>query len=282
MDLHECYQLLEIQESAADEEVTKAYKRLAHRYHPDKNQKRIEWATRAMANLNIAYTTVTGHRFTSAAKKTKAPSVHSSQTADIKKKQKRAEESEIHKDFLIKEFIKYRELAKDWIYKYFQYGLYNLLRRDNTLNRGIFNDVVLNLRKCYHEIKKLQTLTRDKELLLHFEIFNRMIFNFYRSSECLNIPDSYSNLIDVEAFRVFKKGDDALHIAHKELFYDRHNRGFNKRDLTDLHLEKSINYFKSALDHFHKSSWAVETTIKLEYAIALKNYIDLFFTDEAN
>lgn len=53
-----------------------------------------------------------------------------------------------------------------------------------------------------------------------------MIFDFYRASECLNIIDSYNDSYEVDAYRMYKRGDEHLHKAEKELFYDRHNRGF--------------------------------------------------------
>ncbi len=291
MELMACYKMLDIPPSSSDEEVTRAYKQLAHRYHPDKNRDRIEWATRAMSNLNIAYTTITSHRFSSATKSdTPGPAPGGTESrretregprsARPQKKKERAEG--LPEEILIKQFVNLRERAKDALYKYFQYGLYNMIRRENVLNRGVFNEVVLQLRKSYHGIRRLSVLTGDAEILDHFNAFNSMIFSFYRSSECLNIPDSYSNLMDVEAFRIFKKGDEALHVAHKELFYDRHNRGYFRRDITDPLLLKAEYHFREGLKSYPESTWATETAIKLEYVIYLKKYILLFFTGESD
>lgn len=285
MNLDECYALLELSPSATDEELSRAYKRLAHKYHPDKNRERVEWATRAMANLNIAYTTVTGHRFSAAAAAGPPPSAQRSEREGIRPAGARGDHGRdikaesVGREELISRFAALRESAKDALYEYFQYSLFNLVRRESPLNSGAFDRVVLSLRKSYHGIKKLSSLTADAELLEHFSTFSEMIFNFYRSSECLNIPDSYSSLVDVEAFRLYRKGDDALHAAHRELFYDRHNRGALRRDIALTMILRAEQHFKNALSSYRDSTWAVETGIKLEYTLSLKKYFLLFFTE---
>ncbi len=45
------------------EEINSAFKKLAFKYHPDKNRSRIEWATQAMSQINIAYSSVLSYRF---------------------------------------------------------------------------------------------------------------------------------------------------------------------------------------------------------------------------
>lgn len=282
MDIQACYRLLEIPETATDEELAKSYKRLALKFHPDRNPHRVEWATRAMASLNDAYTSLKGHRF----RNTKAEESESASTeergdAEARRPQGPDPREELKDDLLIRQFVRHREAAKDALYRYFQYNLHNLARRENPINRGIFRDVTNVLRRNYHAIRRLAGLTTDRELLDHFAVFSEMVFNFYRASECLNIPDTYANLVDVEAFRLYKKGDDALHLAHRELFYDRHNRGFIKRDVSGAMLLKAIYHFRDALERYSSSTWAVETTIKLEYALSLKRYMELFFTEDA-
>ncbi|TAL33964.1 MAG: J domain-containing protein [Spirochaetes bacterium] len=288
MDLVHCYSLLEVPATATDEEVAKAFKKLAHRLHPDKNQNRIEWATRAMANLNIAYTTITSHRFENAQQaephEEERPAAQPPRPEPARARAASAQDyrENLQDDIITNRFIQSRETAKDALYRYFQYSLYNMFRRENPINRGIFNEVVTTLRKCFHEIKKLTPLTRDRELLEHFAVFGEMIFNFYRSSECVTIPDSYASMLDVEAYRMYRRGDEALHIAHKELFYDRHNRGSFRRDIVEAHILKAAHHFKDGLTGYPESTWEVETRIKLEYAVALRKYLALFFTGSDN
>ncbi len=284
MDIQACYRLLEIPETASDEDLAKSYKRLALKFHPDRNPHRVEWATRAMASLNDAYTSLKGHRFSNG--RPEGPdTVTPEERPQSGRPSRRADgpdpREELKDDLLVRQFVRHREAAKDALYRYFQYSLHNLVRRENPINRGIFKEVTGVLRRNYHAIRKLSGLTADHELLDHFAVFSEMVFNFYRASECLNIPDSYANLVDVEAFRLYKKGDDALHLAHRELFYDRHNRGFLKRDISGAMILKAIYHFRDALEHYSQSTWAVETTIKLEYALSLKRYIELFFTEDA-
>ncbi|HSV96836.1 MAG TPA: J domain-containing protein [Spirochaetota bacterium] len=284
MDIQACYRLLEIPETASDEDLTKSYKRLALKFHPDRNPHRVEWATQAMASLNDAYTSLKGHRFRNARQDEPdaAPPEDRRQTARAARPRPVGPDprEELKDDLLVRQFVRHREAVKDAFYRYFQYNLYNLIRRENPINRGIFKEVTGILRRNYHAIRKLFVLTADRELLDHFAVFSEMVFNFYRASECLNIPDSYANLVDVEAFRIYKKGDDALHLAHRELFYDRHNRGFLKRDICGAMVLKAVYHFREALERYSQSTWVVETTIKLEYALSLKRYIELFFTEE--
>jgi curved DNA-binding protein CbpA len=287
MNLQECYRLLNVNEKASNEDLSKSFKRLAMKYHPDKNRERVEWATRAMANINIAYRTIMSHRFEDPAdiSAEEHGREETPPTAGERRQKKhgtvRKEEPDIASDreILINRFIRLREISKDALYRYFQYGLYNMIRRDDIPNKRKFDDVVLSLRKCYHSIKRLASHTSDTELLEHFNTFSDMIFNFYKASECWNVLDSYSNTIDVEAYRLYRKGDDALHSSHMEIFYERHNRGILKKDFAGAYLLKAEHHFNDTLARFADSTWAVETRIKLDYTLSLKKYISLFFND---
>jgi hypothetical protein len=300
MELREYYRLLEVSETATDEEITRSFRRLAQKYHPDKNRNRIEWATRAMADLNIAYTTLMGSRFSMGRKggpareqpRREAPPREAprrekgaeAKRADVlREKRKRAAEAEresIRRDYMVSQFVKIRETAKDALYRFFQFNLDNIVRREDVLNRGRFNEIASGLKRDYHAVKKLSAQTADPEMLEHFDVFCGMLFCFYRASECLNILDSYSNLIDVEAYRLFRKGDEVLHRSHKEIFYDRHNRGSFKRELAVSFLQKAEYYFRDTLKRYPGSTWAVETQIKLDYVVALEKYVELFFTGD--
>ncbi|MCX7680099.1 MAG: J domain-containing protein [Spirochaetes bacterium] len=283
MDIRECYRVLGVSENASNEEISRAYKMLALKYHPDKNPHRLQWAHEMMSMLNNSYNTVMVHRFKMSSdiahdihpeENLQTPAQHVHEHTRTNKFQK-----EIERELLIQRFIKHREAIKEALYKYFQYHLYNIPQREQILNKGIFNEVVFTLRKNYHAIRSFMELTDDSELIEHFTVFTEMVFNFYRASECLNIIESYENVADVAAFRQYRKGDDALHVAHKEIFYDRHNRGSFKRHIAEEYLLKAISDFKKTLKIFPTSSWSVETKIKLDYAQSLWKYLKLFFSE---
>lgn len=282
MNLQDCYRILGVSENISNDELTVSFKRLAHKYHPDKNRDRIEWATKTMAQINLAYNAIMSHRFEDSSEAI----VPEHEEEKIRRREskreaqkKKGEYELFEREFLIEKFVDFRESGKESLYRYFQYGLFNLAKRDEIKNRSIFNEIVMNLRRTYHSIKSLMTLTREHDLLEHFTIFNDMIFNFYKASECLNILDSYKNIFEVDAYRSYKNGDEKLHIAHKEIFYDRHNRGYFKREIALPYLLEAEQFFKNTLQRFSGSSWAIETGIKLEYAISLKKYFVLFFSD---
>lgn len=281
MKLVDCYKLLQISQSATNEEITKAFKHLANKYHPDKNRDKIDWATNEMINLNIAYTTITSQRFgdSSLDVASNKPQYGKQDNYDPDAYSTDDSEYSLSEEELTKKFVKIRESAKEGLYRYFQYGLYNHIQREKIINRGRYNEIVFIIRKCYHDLKGLRTVTNDKEFIEHFDVFRLMLFNFYKASECVNILDSYSNINEVEAYRLYKKGDDCLHISHKEIFYDRHNRGHFKKELVYPLLLEAENYFKGTLQKFTSSTWAVETKIKQAYALSLKNYIKLFFSE---
>jgi len=278
--------MLGLPESAANEEITRSFKRLAHQYHPDKNLDRVKWATDAMTNLNMAYTTILTQRFGD--KNINGNEYYKNLNSEendlgIEKNESIPKEnfkSILQSEILTSQFVKIRESANEALYRYFQYGLYNLVQREQIASRGKFNGIVFILRKCFHALQKLAGKTDDEDFIEHFDTFRLMLFDFYRASECLNILDSYSNIIDVEAYRLYKNGDDVLHASHKEIFYDRHNRGFFRREIADSLLLESEGCFKNALKTFPRSTWAVETKIKLDYTLCLKDYIALFFTEE--
>ncbi|MCL2155929.1 MAG: DnaJ domain-containing protein [Leptospirales bacterium] len=288
MEIEICYRILQVDKTSSDEEIARSFKSMAMKYHPDKNPERHKWANEQMAILNTAYSTLMSHRFSQensdAAQEIKKSdnkqSAKSDPVKDIKSKIQKAFIKEEEREYLIGKFIKAREDAKDAMYKYFQYNLYNFHRRDEVRNRKIFSDIVTALRKSYHLIKTNSSLTDDKELLDHFNIFSKMIFDFYKASECLNIIDSYKDYYEVDAYRMYKNGDEHLHKGEKELFFDRHNRGFFDRRKTIPEILDAEHIFRKTIQRYGDSSWKIEASIKLEYILSLKNYITLFFSEE--
>jgi curved DNA-binding protein CbpA len=289
MEIEQCYRILQVDRTSSDEEISRSFKSMAMKYHPDKNPERRKWANEQMTVLNTAYSTLMSHRFSQensdAAQEPKKNSNEqrnksASQNENIKSKVQKAFIREEEREYLIGRFIKTREDAKDAIYRYFQYNLYNFHRRDDVRNRKIYNNIVTALRKSYHLIKNDSSLTDDKELLDHFNTFSKMIFDFYKASECLNIIDSYNNYYEVDAYRMYKNGDEHLHKGEKELFFDRHNRGFFDKRKTIPEILDAEQIFRKTLQLYGDSSWRVEAAIKLEYILSLKNYITLFFSGE--
>jgi len=259
------------------------------KYHPDKNPQRREWANEQMTVLNTAYSTLMSYRFRQGSVEAAQEIKKSEDEKRVKPEQaaqnrsagtRREDATDEEREYLINRFVKAREDAKDVLYKYFQYNLYNFHRREERGNRKIYNDIIVSLRKSYHLIKKYSSLTADRELLEHFSVFGKMIFDFYRASECLNIIDSYNNSYEVDAYRMYRKGDESLHKGEKELFFDRHNRGFFNRKKTIPEILDAENTFRVTIQAYKNSSWAVESSIKLEYVESLKAYISLFFSEE--
>ena len=280
MEIELCYKILQVNSASSNEEIVQAFKNMAKKYHPDRNRERYKWANEQMTILNTAYSTLMSHRFENAAPTQKNHNVRPNPTVNVKSKVQKEFIKEEEREYLIGRFIKAREDAKDAMYRYFQYSLYNFHRRDEIRNRKIYDNIVIALRKSYHLIKNNASLTDDRELLDHFSIFSKMIFNFYRASECLNIIDSYNNYHEVDAYRMYRNGDDRLHKGEKELFFDRHNRGFFDRRKTIPEILDAEQIFVKTLQLYGDSSWRVETVIKLEYILSLKNYITLFFSGE--
>jgi curved DNA-binding protein CbpA len=279
MNIDQYYRFLNISHTATDDEISAAYKKLAFKFHPDKNPHRLAWANDAMAKLNVAYAAVMSYRF-----KDEVPEPQRRGKPSPKRQQprpfKKPYRDIIDPEILTKQFINLRESIKDELYRYFQYSLYNLMLREKVSNRAIFNKMVFSLRKLYHAILRLKEKSDDPEIIEHVEVFTAMVYNFYRASECQNIIDSYSSQYDVEAFRVYRKGDEQLHVAHKEIFYDRHNRGYFKKDMALTYLVDAEKIFQANLKIFPDSTWSVETRIKLEYAQSLRRYLQLFFSEE--
>ena len=289
MDIELCYRILQTGKSSTDEEIARSFKAMAMKYHPDKNPQRREWANEQMTVLNTAYSTLMSYRFNQgsaeAAQEIKKSDQEHRAKATAERENRRSEaqnaaEREEEREYLISRFVKAREDAKDAMYKYFQYSLYNFHRREDRGNRKIYNDIIISLRKSYHLIKKYSSQTTDRELLEHFNIFGKMLFDFYRASECLNIIDSYNDSYEVDAYRMYRKGDEHLNRGEKELFFDRHNRGHFDRRKTVPEILDAENIFRRTILSYQESSWKVESTIKLEYVLSLKAYITLFFSDD--
>ena len=81
----------------------------------------------------------------------------------------------------------------------------------------------------------------------------------------------------MEAFRIYRQGDDFLLRAQKEIFYNRHNRGLFQMEQAITDLIKSIQILQLAINRFPQSSWIVESQIKLDHALSIEHYLKLFF-----
>lgn len=286
MNLDTSYKILGIDKTATNEEIVKSFKNLAMKYHPDRNRDRIEWANEQMSALNSAYSFLMSFRFSSdytEPEEDVKPAEKKKQNIKPEKSEFRDELSglreEARKDYLINRFSKAKEEAKNVIYRYFQYNLYNFHRRDIESNSRIYKRIVVSLRKSYHAIKKLSALTEDRELLDHFNLFSDLIFMFYKASECINILDSHNDRYEVHAYRIYRKADEILNISEREIFFERHNRGEIVMNKALPGLNDSEKLFMETIKTYPKSSWVVEAEIKLEYCRVLKNYLMLFFSE---
>jgi hypothetical protein len=274
-NLSEAYSLLQIKPGATDEQIASAFKKMAMLYHPDRNRDNDQWANEKMSGINSAYNFIMSSRFTA----TEEPLTAKQPKPRRPEKPTDYFADKIVREQLIKSFVTVREETKEHIYRYYQYQLYNIARRDNIMNRSTFKDVVNRIKKSYHTVQSLSKSTKDEELLHHFSVFNKMIFNFYKSSECLNILDSYKNVLEVEAYNQYHIGDKYLHEAEIELFYNRHNRSkFFQAECVENAMNAKLIFIQT-LKSFPKSSWGVETEINLFFTDALLAYVQLFFND---
>ena len=62
MTIYECYKLLEVPRNSSDEEITKAFYKLAKKFHPDANPDNVDWANKKMASINEAYNKIVEYR----------------------------------------------------------------------------------------------------------------------------------------------------------------------------------------------------------------------------
>ena len=63
MDINRCYNILSVTPKSTDEDITRSFRAMAMKYHPDKNPDKKEWANEQMTILNTAYSTLMGYRF---------------------------------------------------------------------------------------------------------------------------------------------------------------------------------------------------------------------------
>jgi curved DNA-binding protein CbpA len=285
--IEESYKILNVSPGASDDEIVRSYKVLAMRYHPDKNHDKVEWATGVMSRINEAYSTVMSARFRSETPTDQSPAQEQSdeersyeESLRRRKNFERQRVDDVLREASINTFVRIRENSKEALYQFFQYSLFNIARRESIQNMHTYNNVVLSLRKSYHAIAELLKAAKDPEVVDHLTVFGDMIFNFYRAAECLNIPDSYENTADAEAFRLYRKGEDYLHASHREIFYDRHNRGSFEMETAVLNAAEARRRFVETIDKYPDSSWTVEARIKLDYTESLLRYLELFFSEE--
>lgn len=283
MNLEESYKILGIDKNSSDEDIVSAYKKLAKLYHPDKNRKNLDIANNKMANLNNAYSTIKSYKFQNKEidlKNNKKEKTKQSSNVERFEEERANKLNELAKEILINKFTNYKEICKEMLYQYFQYKLYNYANRNAGINKKRYNEIVDVLQSNYHAIGSLTKQTKDNELIEHFSNFQNMLFNFYKQAECSIIYESYNTNIEIQALQLFQKGDKHLHLAQNEIFFNRHNKGTIDKDFTIKNIAESENYFRVGLNHYKNSEFEIETRIKYNYTIVLKNYFLLFFFDD--
>ncbi len=286
MDLQTSYSTLKISDKSTDEQIVSAYKKLAKIYHPDKNLTNPTIANKQMANLNDAYATVTSYRFQNKDenkfhyKKKARPKAKKSSTVERFEKERENKLNELAIDILINKFTSYKDTCNDMLYRYFQYKLYNYSNRSENLNNKRYNEIVGVIQSNYHAIESLKCQTNDEELVEHFSSLKDLLFNFYRQAECSIVYDTYNTNIGIETLHLYQKGDEFLHNAQNEIFFNRHNKGKIDKELVVNNIGMAEKYFRNGLKHYKDSEFEIESRIKFNYTLVLKNYFLLFFFDD--
>ena len=123
MDINRCYNILSVTPKSTDEDITRSFRAMAMKYHPDKNPDKKERANEQMTILNTAYSTLMGYRFKEAESAVEYEDHSNRERAEAAAREaalKKAREDELRglrdearREHLINRFVQARDSAKE-------------------------------------------------------------------------------------------------------------------------------------------------------------------------
>lgn len=273
MTLTESYKILGATPKSSMDDIVASFRALAKKYHPDKNRSNVEWAHQQMTLLNEAYAFIAQHRFTAE----EETSADTSPPRNERTKTASPRRPIYSRDELIYSFSQQKDSVNLALYKYYQYELYTISKRDTKENRGAFRSIVTTLRRAYHHTDQLKQFSTDKELFRHFQVYTAMIFNFYRSTECLLTNNGFLRDDELYAYQAYRLARDRLFKAEEEIMFHRHNRGHLQFTMVVDTLQEARKILEEAVERYSHTQWFPELEIHHAHAKSLYEYVLLFF-----
>jgi curved DNA-binding protein CbpA len=303
MDIYESYKILGVSTTAEIEEITKAFKLLAKKFHPDANPDKLDWAHKKMSDLNQAYQVIVDYK---KGKSTSSSRPGPSLTEYLKnlfkkegytftgnfnkkhpdaKNQKQAQDKTSYYDNhpsyedvkkaaenrqnIISKVSREFKLKKDFIdeamFVYYQYKLYKRPLRKEGVGRLKFGDVRRNLKRGLMAIDKIYKSCPLDDLKEELKLYIDFVDKFVKSIDCKDYISSYNDIRNVEAYRYYRDGSDKLDKAFRNVFFETKTTKniFREVNIANL-LSLAMENFIFIGEQYNQSNFAADASIKAD------------------
>jgi hypothetical protein len=233
-----------ISDTASLRELNHAYRRVAHRYHPDRNPDRPEWAHRAMIKVNAAYDSAV--EYLSAL---------------------RYEEIQRHLDGEIRKHDEFSRVF-DWIadgildgvFTYYQYGLENPYARQAGTTRLRYRRALRQIATGLDQLKRIGAPNSlDSETL---EVFRTFAQAFHQCMQIDRGAGAPSRPDERAALNHYLSGSRTMDAAIRKSFFTEEFS--SPRELAaPQNLSVSLSEFMTVVTKHRTCSWIGETALKL-------------------
>lgn len=295
MRLETALRIFGLNPDPSTDELNKAFRRLAKRYHPDSNGERVEWATHQMASINIAYETIRKsihngpaqsahtHRST-----TGRPHARSSTTADSRRSYSRTtatggatgnmqgahraggSSAEPMGNSAQNAFLDAQRRVLEGIHTYYQFGLENVHLRHEGPLRLKYRKATRLVMKGLDRFAELWTRYGPLSADSGFTTFYTFTDYFYRSMFLERYNNPYSGKLDQLAYGRYRDATRMLDETIRDTFFP----GMNEKSTYDptVQLQVCRKEFYNVVAHYSESSWIEESTLKIRLLDSFEKY----------
>jgi len=237
--------LFRITPTARLSELNQSYRKLAHKYHPDRNPGKESWAHQAMSRINEAYDVAVDYLGA-----LRYEEIESRLDSEIR----------AHHNFMAV-FVNVANRVLDGMFTYYQYGLSNPHQRTSGTPRLRYRQAVKMISAAISRLSELRAPNEvDQETLTTFFKFAQ---SFLQCMQIDRVHSPSSPRSDQLAYRHYHLASDALDNAIR--------RGFFREELSKpgemaspQALSVGMNEYMAVLTQYSQSSWVVETVLRLQ------------------
>lgn len=294
MRLETALRIFGLNPDPSTDELNKAFRRLAKRYHPDSNGERVEWATHQMASINIAYETIRKSIQNGPAQSTRTyrsaagrPYARSSTTAGTRRSYSRnsatgasgntqgayraaRSSAEPMGTSAHSAFLEAQKRVLEGIHTYYQFGLENVHLRHEGPHRLKYRKATRLVMKGLDRFAELWTRHGPLSPESGFTTFYTFTDYFYRSMFLERYNNPYSGKLDQLAYGHYRDATRMLDETIRDTFFPGMS-GKSGYDPT-VQLQVCRKEFYNVVAHYSESSWIEESTLKIKLLDSFEKY----------
>ncbi|MFW5994567.1 MAG: J domain-containing protein [Spirochaetia bacterium] len=297
MRLETALRIFGLNPDPSTEELNKAFRRLAKRYHPDSNGERVEWATHQMASINVAYETIrksiregrtqsprnTAQSASSGAQRAKTGahrprrgySRHAAAGAAPGNTPGSSHATRMYARPLGGSarvaFLDAKKRVLEGMHTYYQFGLENVHLRHEGPHRLKYRRATRLVMKGLERFAELWTQYGPLDPESAYARFYTFTDYFYRSMFLERYNNPYSGKLDQLAYGHYRDATRLLDETIRDTFFP----GMTGKSVYDPTVQLQIcrQEFSNVIAHYFESNWIEESTLKMKLLDSFEKYV---------